>query len=365
MFEGVLASLVGAVAVCVLVLVIRFETTVREFRYRETTTSADLPTVSVCIPARNEVHAMTECLERVLASDYPKLEIIVLDDSSVDDTSILIKSFAHAGVRFVEGRPLPEGWLGRNNALQGLLEEASGEFILYLDVDTKLRPSSISRLVAWTLGHQLPLVSVVPQREDGLRASVFLGTLRYFWVLFLKNTLSGACWLVHREKLAAAGGFVPFKSSTQPEEALARALDVSSHPLLMGSSKLGISYEKKWTSQVETSTRLLRPLFGSGLTSLSVAILLCGLVALPLLGLVIGATAQAPILLILSILATFLITALSLRYYKLVWRYGWWLGAIHWPYVLLQEAVLIIRSVYLYKRGRVTWKGRPIKVPIR
>src|ERR1700759_1043342 len=86
----------------------------------------DLPSVSVCIPARNETHAMSQCLERVIASTYPKLEVIVLDDSSVDDTSVLIKAYAHAGVRFVEGSRLPKGWLGKNHALQGLLHEASG-----------------------------------------------------------------------------------------------------------------------------------------------------------------------------------------------------------------------------------------------
>ena len=70
--------------------------------------SQDLPTVSVCISARNETHAMTQCLERIVASDYPKLEVIVLDDGSRDNTSLLIKSFAHAGVRFIEGSSLPD-----------------------------------------------------------------------------------------------------------------------------------------------------------------------------------------------------------------------------------------------------------------
>ena len=64
---------------------------------------------------------MNDCLERVVASTYPKLEIIVLDDHSQDNTSALIKSFAHKGVRFVEGTKLPEGWLGKNHALQLLL----------------------------------------------------------------------------------------------------------------------------------------------------------------------------------------------------------------------------------------------------
>ena len=82
--------------------------------------STALPSVTVCIPARNEDHALTDCLHKVLASDYEKLEIIVVDDNSVDNTSVLIKSFAHAGVRFVAGSELPEGWLGKNHSLQML-----------------------------------------------------------------------------------------------------------------------------------------------------------------------------------------------------------------------------------------------------
>src|SRR5688572_18125111 len=91
----------------------------------------DLPSVTVCIPARNEGHALTDCLQRVVASTYERLEIIVLDDVSGDDTSALIKSFASEGVRFVKGSKLPSGWLGKNHALQGLLDEASGTFVLF------------------------------------------------------------------------------------------------------------------------------------------------------------------------------------------------------------------------------------------
>src|SRR5690606_10627587 len=60
----------------------------------------ELPTVSVCIPARNETNALEDCLRSMLANDYPKLEILVLDDCSQDRTAEVIKSFAHAGVRF-------------------------------------------------------------------------------------------------------------------------------------------------------------------------------------------------------------------------------------------------------------------------
>jgi len=370
MFEGVLTGLVGLTTLGVVATLVRVGRVIHRYAYHAAPVLTDLPTVSVCIPARNEVHAMTECLERVLASDYPKLEIIVLDDGSVDDTSVLIKSFAHAGVRFVEGRPLPSGWLGKNNALQGLLDEASGELVLFLDVDTTLRASSVSKLVAHAAHHKVKLTSVLPQREDGLRASVFLGTLRYFWALFFGSStypaMSGACWLVDREELTAMGGFSAFKASTQPVEVIARELSSNArYELVISNSQLGISYEKKWLSQVETGIRLLRPLFGNTWLATVAAMALIALVVIPLAGLTTGLMAASMSLVVLSVLCLLLITSLSLRYYKTVWRYGWWLGAIHWPYVALQEAILILMSIYKYSRGTVTWKGRPITSTVR
>ena len=361
-----LFGLICAAGLVVLLTFIRLEGALRRHKYRPAAIDVELPTVSVCIPARNEMHAMTECLERVIASEYPKLEIIVLDDSSVDDTSVLIKSFAHAGVRFVDGRPLPDGWLGKNNALQGLLEEASGRYILFLDVDTTLKPHSITRIVSQLVASDLPLISVMPQREDGLRASIFLGTLRYFWVLLtgsVKNpAVSAATWLVSREKLLGLGGFEHYKDHTQPEIIIAHELGITSgKQLIISTKELGVSYEKKWSSQVETSIRLLRPLFGSSIAAISVTALLLLCVIAPISGFVIFLLSGFATGVYLSLAVLLLTTLLSLRFFKVAWRYGWWLGAVHWPYVVLQEAVLVLISVVSYARGSVTWKARPIK----
>ncbi len=358
-------SILAGLAMVSSVALIRLERAIRRHRYSAVATAADLPTVSVCIPARNEMHAMTECLERVLASDYPKLEIIVLDDSSVDDTSMLIKSFAHAGVRFVEGYPLPDGWLGKNNALQGLLEEASGRYILFLDVDTILKPTSITQLVSWLMAHKLQLVSVMPRREDGLRASVFLGTLRYFWVLFVGNAknpaVSSTAWLIARDTLQNLGGFMSVKDHTQPESAIARNLGITDGSQLVISTKtLGVGYEKKWSSQVETSIRLLMPLLGTNLGAIMTALLLTCMGVVPFVTLVVFAVQTFTLGVYFACLVIVLITLLSLRYFHVAWQYGWWLGAIHWPYVVIQEAVLIVMSCVMYRRHRVTWKGRPI-----
>src|SRR5688500_13660714 len=101
---------------------------------------ADMPTVSICIPARNETHALADCLYSVLQSDYEKLEVIVLDDCSHDKTSRIIKSFAQDGVRFIQGEMPAEGWLGKNYACETLAAQANGEYLIYMSVDTRIEP---------------------------------------------------------------------------------------------------------------------------------------------------------------------------------------------------------------------------------
>ncbi len=324
------------------------------------------PTVSVCIPARNEVHAMTTCLEHVLSSDYGKLEIIVLDDESADNTSVLIKSFAHAGVRFVEGKPLGDGWMGKSHALQGLLDAASGEYIVFMDVDTRVAPHSISRLVQHSQASQLSYVSVMPQRRDGLRASVLFGTLRYFWTLLLDSkqrpATSGALWLVNRQTLQRSGGFEPNKASIRPEYDLVHRIKVAwSTQFLISTDALGIGYEKKWSSQIETSIRLLSKLIPSILAQVViVAGLLLYLISIAVIifggygGSLAGGFA------LISLLA---LGMLFSQYYRAAWATSKWpVALLLLPYKLFQEAILILVGIVQAKRNALTWKGRHVSV---
>lgn len=329
--------------------------------------NTQLPTVTVCIPARNEDHALHDCLERVIASDYEKLEIIVLDDLSVDDTPVVIKAFAHEGVRFVEGSALPEGWLGKNHALNELLQEASGTYVLFMDVDTRLEPDSIDKLVRYALQEKAAMVSVLPRRNDGWRASVMFSTLRYFWELMFHRKSSPAtasnAWLIHRKTLVERwNGLVPFKSAIQPESKLSAALMAEGrYRFVMSSKELGIGYEKRWHSQVETSVRLLFPLLGSRVANTLIAFLDLLLVSTPLFialsGFILGWGVHQAI----AIGYWLLFATLYGLYLKMVWRKGWWLAAVLWPLIVLQEAFLLVLSAYKYSKKAVTWKGRVIR----
>lgn len=327
---------------------------------------ADLPSVSVCIPARNETHAMTQCLERVIASDYPKLEIIVLDDSSVDDTSTLIKAFAHAGVRFVEGTPLPDGWLGKNHALQGLLDEASGSYILYIDVDTQIAPDTIGQLVAYVEQERVAMISILPRRQDGWRASVLFGTLRYYWELIFHRAtapaVASSAWIIDRHTLLdQLGGFESYRNDVQPEAKLAAELmKQHNYSFLIGTSELGVSYEKKWSSQVETSIRLLFPVLGGHFVGNGLALIGLLLLNLPILVLLAGLVEGWTIVQSMALWQLCVFGALYGLYLDRVRQKGWWAGALLWPVIIAQEFVVLLISINHYLRHKVTWKGRPI-----
>ncbi|USN96074.1 MAG: glycosyltransferase [Candidatus Nomurabacteria bacterium] len=319
----------------------------------------DLPTVSICITARDETHAMTQCLERVVASDYPKLEVIVLDDGSRDDTSMLIKSFAHAGVRFVEGKPLPEDWLGKNYAQAMLADEASGKYILFMDVDTLIERHTVARLVSYLLFYKAKMVSVVPLRNNRWESSTLVTTMRYYWAMVRftptrPRAVSNA-WLIERKlMLDELQNDTSLQKSMLMETTIARKLAAEkAYRLVMSSSWLGVRFEKKWSSQVETSIRLLYPQCDAFWLQVIWLVVLLGVTLIPYA--VVWWQPWAGVLVALQYLIAY-------YYLSRVWVRYRFVGALLLPFTIAQEIALLIVSLYQYKLGVVTWKGRPIQV---
>ena len=124
------------------------------------------PKVSVLIPARNEEENLLSTLESLLGLDYPNLEVIVLDDNSSDGTYRIARDFASTDDRFeiVRGRPLPEGWLGKNWACNQLAHAASGEYLLFIDADVTLETGAIEAGLVEMEAHSLSLLSVFPDQ---------------------------------------------------------------------------------------------------------------------------------------------------------------------------------------------------------
>src|SRR5439155_11996745 len=97
----------------------------------------DAPLVSMVIPARNEARHIGPCVESALASAYPRLEVIVVDDHSTDDTGAIAASMAARDprVRVVVPPPLPSDWFGKQWACAAGAATARGAIIGFLDAD--------------------------------------------------------------------------------------------------------------------------------------------------------------------------------------------------------------------------------------
>ncbi|MEO7247432.1 MAG: glycosyltransferase [Novosphingobium sp.] len=102
--------------------------------------------VSVIIPAYNEMRVIVASINRVLASDYPALEVIVADDGSVDATSALVAEHFGNDAR-VKLLTMANG--GKASAINRALAHASGEIIISLDADTLFLRDTIARLERW------------------------------------------------------------------------------------------------------------------------------------------------------------------------------------------------------------------------
>lgn len=113
---------------------------------------------------------------------------------------------------------------------------------------------------------------------------------------------------------------------------------------------------------METSRRLLYPQFGgkwwSAITGIAILALLNAPTAVMVYGIFTGWNTLDSLALVLLAVFMGLYGIYALR----MWRNGWWLGALLWPYAIFQEFILFLLSIYSYYTGTVTWKGRNVTV---
>ena len=188
-------------------------------------------TVSVVIPARDEEARIGPCLAGLEGQAVD--EVIVVDDESADATATVAET---AGARVVRGTPRPPGWAGKTWALEQGLREATGDWIVFLDADTRPQPGLIAALIeaAWPVD----LVSAGPLfLVDGfgeqLLHPAFLATIVYRfgppgisdWQPSKRRaTMNGQCVVVRRSQFLAAGGWALVHDKMTEDLALARVL---------------------------------------------------------------------------------------------------------------------------------------------
>lgn len=110
----------------------------------------DCPRVSVLFAARDEAVKLPDALETMLALDYPRLEVVAVDDRSEDATEEILARASARDPRLKRVRvdELPPGWLGKPHALEQAYENSTGEWLVFTDADVHFEPSLLRRAIA-------------------------------------------------------------------------------------------------------------------------------------------------------------------------------------------------------------------------
>jgi chlorobactene glucosyltransferase len=128
------------------------------------------PTATIHIPAKDEGQRIARCLQSVLEQDYPSVNVIAIDDRSVDNTGAVMDSVAATDSRLtvlhIQEGSLEPGWTGKNNALFQGQKQATGQWLLFVDSDVVLEKDVLSAAMALCVNRHYDLFSLLPRLES-------------------------------------------------------------------------------------------------------------------------------------------------------------------------------------------------------
>lgn len=135
---------------------------------------ANLPTITIVIPAYNEAENIEDCIKSALASSQVsvmsnQVSVWVVDDQSSDRTLKIIQSLqqelADPRLHILAGAPRPEGevWVGKNWACHQVTQQLTSDYILFIDADVRLKPGAIAAALHKAETEKIDLLTVTPQ----------------------------------------------------------------------------------------------------------------------------------------------------------------------------------------------------------
>jgi len=132
---------------------------------------AALPSLTIVVPARNEEAEIEPALRSLLQLNYPRFEVVALNDRSTDQTGAIMERIAaepaaQGRLRVIHVRDLPPGWLGKvhamwlgsqrdaaqENAARGnAVRQAQSEWLLFTDADCVFQTDCLRRAIHYAI----------------------------------------------------------------------------------------------------------------------------------------------------------------------------------------------------------------------
>ena len=214
------------------------------------------PSVAIIVPARDEVDVIRQCIEDLLAQDYPgDFHVVLVDDNSTDGTTSVVPT--SQWLQVIRGKPLPAGWTGKLWAVsQGVQHATAGsskpDYLLLTDADIAHLPKSLLALVTRAESGGLVLTSLMAELAVKTWADKMMipAFVFFFDMLFpfawVNNSrrktaaAAGGCMLIRRDALEKAGGVAAVRSEIIDDCALA-AIMKRQGPIWLGLTRRAYS----------------------------------------------------------------------------------------------------------------------------
>jgi len=145
------------------------------------------PSLVIIIAVRNEEEDLEKALQSVCNINYQNHRIIVVNDRSTDRTAEILAGFSHPKLCIITINALPDGWLGKNNALYQGYKNSTEEWMLFTDADVEFHPDAISRAFGYVERQDLDHLSILPDvRSRSVLLNSVLGTFRMMLMMFMR-----------------------------------------------------------------------------------------------------------------------------------------------------------------------------------
>jgi hypothetical protein len=200
-----------------------------------------LPTLTILATAKDEAPRVEQAVRSLLAQDYPRMTVLLVDDRSADGTGAILDRIAREDprLRVTHLNALPEGWIGKCHALARGAQATDSEWILFADADVTLAPDAARRAISLAARQGWDHVAVGPDmRLKSLGEEIFVAA---FMIVFhssqrpwlasdprRRNVIGiGAFNLVRREAYRRAGGHDAIRYELLDDMALGKILKQS------------------------------------------------------------------------------------------------------------------------------------------
>jgi cellulose synthase/poly-beta-1,6-N-acetylglucosamine synthase-like glycosyltransferase len=219
----------------------------------------ELPPISLMIPAHNEGIVITSTLEALLKLNYPadKLEILVVNDGSTDDTAKLVEAVAARDARVrLFNVPAEFAARGKSAALNRGLPECRHNVIGIFDADNVPEQDSVLHLARQlvadpSLGAVIGKFRCINKKKNLLTRFINLECLAFQWIvqagrwhMLRMSTLPGTNYLIRRGLLEELGGW--------DEQALTEDAEMSIRVYQAGHLIKFVPYAVTWEQEPET-----------------------------------------------------------------------------------------------------------------